>query len=536
MLIVVLVVSAWVQSTHSAVIQPCDDFVQARDEFFASEEVGPRRAAFARMVEHLPHGLPHHNPARSSADQRERLRRESFAPLLAHPLGRPYLEAILSEPANFSPAVASVAANLLGDDGDQVELRLLLSSFRAASGEHRRALGGPLGRVCGRLQGAVASRRTVDEVLNLLRESASSNNGQERAGGILGLFEAGDRIGAQHQLLTLLAADRNPRQQLRDLSLCRRLLDDPDTPAELRNRSHQIARDQVSQILDDPDLDVDSPHFRVSSTARTFQSATHFLAADAEAEEVGFFLRCYSHPRSARLLGMDGLLELRTTLQRLRGGLEGEERRRLDGFVLDQLLQPAERLFFLEEDPMDVAEYQLFRGGADYRYNAADYFASLFSLQREGVAELFVSDSEILEFLTLLMQAGQEVVEGQGNDRLFFGVEEKRETRILCGLLLAYESRESGTSQTSGLGLDEYFLAVLVEEQQAPREEVLRSHQALLAARCPHLWLEVPEVRAPLDGWVRSVAMSGLQTLGYEVRMAETCVLLRSPLATEAGG
>ncbi len=171
---------------------------------------------------------------------------------------------------------------------------------------------------------------------------------------------------------------------------------------------------------------------------------------------------------------------------------------------------------------MTAAEHLTFMSTRDIRYNAVYYFTNLWNDKEPLTDEQRPrpgSQYDVEEYLLAIIASDRVESVGEGDDRLYTSVLEKRENRVLCAMVLAYMQEKLGWDVS--LDLDAYFFDMLAAEiglSAEQRDAALRSREP----RVPDGEVVVFEiVRAPDDDFVMDKCIESLKLLGYEVLESE---------------
>jgi hypothetical protein len=455
------------------------------------------------------------------------LRKVCYGPILEVRHGRKLLYELLTNQPSGETLMIATAALILADDPTVEGLQVLLKGFRATPSDLTLliSVGRHLGRACGYLVDHPEATETVAEVIAEFEQRVAEGSSWERGVGLEGLYRIGFHEKVHAELQRVLTSEEAPRDVMRTVNWGSRLFTMTEDAAQLRAMARNYAREQAEAVLSRV-TDTRSHVQRVSTDARLLTQAIGFLEDGGTSADVPFLMDCYQDSRVPMLLGITGLQGLRLSLQHMRSELSEELRYQLDSLFFERLIQACERLFFLEEEPMDEEERSEFAAARDLRYNAAYYFISLWD-QGEDVQGWFTNHPDVVDFFSGLARATHDESEGEAGDRLFYRVREKLETRVLLSRLLAKLEYEHGRSIPFDLG--QHFLELTCTEVQAPYEDLREAFDRLVEHQNPYLLFEMPQLKPPADNFVRDEALLGLSDLGYEVFLTTKRFEVRLP-------
>ena len=439
-------------------------------------------------------------------------RAEVYGELRARPDGRAFLRGLAARaPTGAFDFVGVTAAMILADAPDGDDLEALLTGYLATSLDSRAGIARQLGRAAGALPAADAAR--AEKVMAQLRQDAAGGRATQRGAAIEGLYRAGAVDEALGAIKPLLMAESDPLETVPLLSACARLLKRTDLDPFLRARAVAAACAAIEQLLDS-DEPIQTTQV-IAGEGRTLRSAISFLQEMGGDAEFALMLRCLREPRGPRLLGMDGLQNLRFALQGKRAKVAPELGAQLDDHYLQLLLDAGNRLFALEEEPLLPDEHRAWWEARDLRYNALSYLNDQF-FRNAAVKERLGREIDLPVLLGTLVRSKQDLrEEGGAADAPYLEVEEKVENRVLALQLLALIQRE-WNRDPAGLDLFAEAHAVLCIEVQAPLPDFAEL-AAFRAARAPGLVFEVAIVRPPGDAWVQRACCQAIANLGYVV-------------------
>ena len=286
-----------------------------------------------------------------------------------------------------------------------------------------------------------------------------------------------------------------------------------------------FVRDMAYQAVEESNDEVGVAR-KISNAASDYRYAVSYLQDVAPDLSLDFLIDNYTDMNLATLLGMDELQDLRWALQNYRLQDQTGHSKKVDQLFFQLLVDAGEKLFHLDEEPFFQADHEKFFSDRDLRYNAASYFYDMWS-SLAAVRERLDQDYDIWHHLHLIMEADADIPEGDGEDRLYYGVIEKGETRLLAGLLLAFRWRDYGKDPEADLR--ELFLSFLGAELSVA-EDVLE--QSLATHSEPILWENTKE---PEDEWMKEKAIEGLEVLGMEVIEQESSYAITAAQPTAGG-
>lgn len=439
-------------------------------------------------------------------------RAEVYGPLRERPATRAFLRRLAARaPAGAFDFAGATAAMVLADAPDEEDLAALHAGYRAAPGDNRSPLARQLGRAVAALRAQGSAR--AQELLDELRADAAEGNPNERGAAIEALWRAGAADDALRTLKAALLEGADPLEAVPLLSACSRLLRRNDVDPFLRARALAAAGAGVEALLD-PDAPVHATQV-ISGEGRALRAAIGFLRDLGGDEEFGLLMRCLAEPRAHRLLGMDGLQQLRFALQARRAAVAPELGAQLDERYLAVVLATGERLFALEEEPLDRDEQRAFFEARDLRYNALSYLVDQF-VRAPALEQRLHGLPELPDYLAVIARSRAEEREDPADhDSPYIAVEEKLENRVLALQLLALVQRK-WNRDPGRLDLFAEAFALLCREVQAqppPLAEVVEFRRA----RAPGLVLELAIGRAPDDPWVQRNCAQAIANLGWVV-------------------
>jgi hypothetical protein len=297
------------------------------------------------------------------------------------------------------------------------------------------------------------------------------------------------------------------------LSACSRLFRRPNLDPLMKARALAAAGAAVDGLLAG-DQPVAATQV-ISGQGRALRATVTFLQEVGGDAEFELLMRCLIEPRGARLLGMDGQQNLRFALQGKRGKVAPELGARLDEHYLGFITSAGQRLFDLDEAPLEQGEKESFFEARDQRYNALSYLVDQM-YRTAAVKERIGKESDLVDHLVALYRAKEDVrADPADPDSPYVAVVEKLENRVLALQLLALIERE--WNRRSGLDLFAESFGVLCLEIQAPLQDVA-TVVAFRRARAPGLELSVPITKAPDDAWVQGACCQAIANLGYVVQ------------------
>lgn len=414
-------------------------------------------------------------------------------------------------PSGAFDFIGVTAAMILADAPDGDDLEALLAGYTATPPDSRAGIARQLGRAAGTLRAAGVAR--AEEVMAQLRRDAAEGRATQRGAAIEGLYRGGAVDEALGAIKPLLMGDSDPLETVPLLSACARLLRRTDLDPFLRARAVAAAGAAIEQLLDATEP-VQATQV-ISGQGRTLRAAISFLQEVGGDAEFALMMRCLLEPRGQRLLGMDGLQNLRFALQSKRASVAPELGQQLDGHYLRLVLDAGNRLFSLEEEPFEPDEQRSWYEARDLRYNALSYLCDQF-FRTPAVKERIGKEPDLPVLLATLVRSKRDVREEEGGaDARWLAVEEKLENRVLSLQLLALIQRE-WNRDPAGLDLFAEAHALLCVEVQAPLPDFAEL-AAFRAARAPGLVFEVAIVRPPSDAWVQRACGQAIANLGYVV-------------------
>ncbi len=452
------------------------------------------------------------NPDANYSPEYLAFRQEMYGELRERPDLRTFLRGLAGRtPSGAFDFVGITAALILADAPDAEDLDALFAGYRATPPDSRAGVARQLGRAAGTLKLAGLAR--ADEVMAQLRQDAAAGRPGQRGAAIEGLYRAGAIEEALGAIKPLLLSEADPTESVPLLAACSRLLRRTDVDPFLRARAVAAASSAITKLLDS-DEPVQTTQV-ISGQGRTLRAAISFLQEVGGDAEFELMMRCLVEPRGPRMLGMDGLQNLRFALQSKRATVSAELGRKLDRHYLQTVLDAGNRLFALEEEPFQPDEQRAFFEARDLRYNALSYLCDQF-LRAPAVKELLGSEPDLPALLATFVRSKEEVrEEGGAADAPWLAIAEKVENRVLALQLLARVQRE-WNRDPAGLDLFAESYALLCVEVQAPLlpfAEIV----AFRRARAPGLVFEIPIGRAPSDPWVKGACCQAIANLGYIV-------------------
>ncbi|MEW6741281.1 MAG: hypothetical protein AB1486_00865 [Planctomycetota bacterium] len=324
---------------------------------------------------------------------------------------------------------------------------------------------------------------------------------------------AAEATEAISRLESLLAADTVEAPEVVPvLQACTRVFRLPDVDPTLEEKTIALALEAANIALAGNKTGT-APVAGLSHQARLFRAAVAFLCDVAAERSFDFLLGCVENQRAVSLLGMDEIQQLRNSLQRLRSTTTPERRRRLDNCFRRVLTETAERLFSLEEVPLNAHEQSEFWQARDLRYNSIAYYCDQWR-RNPDIRQAWAEDPNAADLLGAFVLASEEEAVGEPHDRLYSKVREKVETRVLAAQLLVWMKNDLGADVP--LNLFNELVRLLAAEVGA-----LQETEALLVSPGPtdgeSSALEIPLVREPSDPYVRDRAIEALRDLGFRV-------------------
>lgn len=500
-------------------ITSCFELHLAVEEFLAAEDDAACRTAFTSVADHWKHAIPKdfdeldEGPAIAA-------RQATMRGIMLRPDLVEFLRQLVRQPSGQGAEPLALAAALLGDRGHGEDVQALLEGFAASdpSASVLPALGRNLGRAVVLARQSSADDTVIGGALQTLRDTLTVPGAFTLAAAIEGLFRA-DQIEDSLPPLERVLFDEHvdALKALKLLDGCLHLLKQPSLDPAIVRRANELARQAVSDVLAGKAAVSATAVAGFSHAGNLLDAAVNVFRVTAGMAEWDLLVRCYRSEAALDLLGIDALQHLRLVLQRLRKSATKEQRADLDSLFFTILASAGERLFQLEESPMDSAEYQRFMAKRNLRYNGAAYFTSQWS-DEPSVREAWLHEADAPNLLAMLVRAADEQAEKDGTAMHYRAVKDKLETRVLCARLLA-KLELSSKERASDLDLKSYFLRTMAEEIGAAMPPVLEAMAALDAAHASCLKVAMKKTREPPDTYVRDCASLGLEDLGYRVHI-----------------
>jgi hypothetical protein len=507
---------------------PADELADARKKLL--ESASPEERDFTALIravnqESTNRKLPSYadDPESTYGPEQLAFRAEAYGPLRDDPRTREFLRTLARRPSTGGWDTESLtAAMVLADSPDEGDFSVIQEAYLGSAPEHRGSIARQLGRAIAALRAQPDASSSllaqVDAARAQLRADAAEGKAAQRGAALEGLFRAGDVDEAVAILRPLLEGGGDRLETLTVLQACARLFKVKQLDPFLKARAIAAAEQAVGvAIAGEEEITATQV---MSGKGRTLRAALGFLQDAGGAAELDLLLRCLDDERAKKLLGMDGLQNLRFALQQLRPKLPAEKAVALDERFLAPLLADGNRLFALEEEPMDAAEKQAFWERRDLRYNALAYFCDQFMRKPTGegtppVKERLGKEPDLPALLATLYHARGDESEGDGPDVRFNAVTEKLENRVLSLQLLALIQRE-WNRDPAGLDVFAEAYGILCGEVQAPLVSV-EQVVAFRKAREPGRVLTIPVGKPPSDEYVQNQAAQTLADLGYIV-------------------
>ncbi|MBM4013458.1 MAG: hypothetical protein FJ293_00625 [Planctomycetes bacterium] len=458
------------------------------------------------------------NPEAQYEPEHLALREEIYGELRNRPALREFLRTTARRTPNGAfDFVATTAALVLADAPVADDLPALLDGYRATPAESRAGIARQLGRALAVLRTANPPPPTVAEALELLRADAGEGKAVARGAAIEGLFRAGCEDEALAILKPLLIEGADPYQTVTLLSACSRFFRRPNLDPLLKARALAATAAVFNDLLDSNEPT--STTGVISGKGRSLRAAITFLQEVGGDAEFELLLRCLTEPNGFRLLGMDGLQNLRFALQGKRGKVAPELGARVDEHYLGVVLEAGQRLFDLEEAPFDQDEKEQFFLARDLRYNALSYLVDQF-FRNAALKERIGREGDLPALLVALAQSREDIREDPTDAQSpYVVVLEKTENRTLALQLLALIERE--WNRRPGLDVFAEAYGLLCLEIQAPLQPIAEV-VAFRKARAPGLELTIPVRRTPDDPWIRGACCQAIANLGYIVHTEPT--------------
>jgi hypothetical protein len=487
------------------------------------------------------------DPENTYGPEQLSFREEVYGPLRKDPRTRELLRSLARKPAVGFDFSIGTAAMVLADAPDADDLAAIYAGYQATPPDQRASVARQLGRAIAKLKEAQPRPPLVDETLARLKSDAIEGRAGQRGAAIEGLFRSGDAEEAVRVLRPLFdGTEHDALETVTVLQACSRLFQRKDLDPFLRARAVVAAENAVQTLL--ASQDEVAPTQVIAGEGRTLRAAIAFLQDAGGPAEFELFLRCLEDPRAQKLMGMDGLQNLRFALQRQRNKVTPELGARLDERWLAILLAAGNRLFSLEEEPMEPEEQRAFWDARDLRYNALAYFCDQFQ-RTPAVRERLGKENDLPALLATLYRAKEDVNEGEaeggedggdGGDSSdgaaandgspasdvvtsssrFIAVADKLENRVLALQLLALIQRE-WNRDPGGLDLFAEAYAILSAEIQAPVMAVA-DVVTFRASTAPDRVLDIPVGHPPDDTFVQGAACQTIANLGFVVHTSPT--------------
>ncbi|MSR48030.1 MAG: hypothetical protein EXS13_13390 [Planctomycetes bacterium] len=440
-------------------------------------------------------------------------RDEVYGELRVRPPLREFLRGLVRRPPSGAfDFTGATAAMVLADAPVAEDLQAMLDGYRAAATENRVNVARQLGRTTLALRAVVPPVPQVAEALALLRADALEGKPAARGAAIEGLFRAGLEDEALAVIRPVLSEGADPFETVTLLSVCSRLFRRNNLDPLLKARALAATGAVVEGLLASSEP-VAATHV-ISGKGRSLRAAITFLQDVGGDLEFALMLRCLTEEAGFRLLGMDGLQNLRFALQSKRGKVAPELGAKLDDHYLGVVMAAGQRLFELEEAPYEPDEKERFFGTRDQRYNALSYLVDQF-FRTATVKERIGKEVDLAEYLAALVRAREDVrADPAAANSPYVAVMEKLENRVLALQLLALIERE--WNRRCGLDLFAESYGLLCIEIQAPLQSIAEV-VAFRRARAPGLELTIPTRHTPDDPWVRGGCCQALANLGYIV-------------------
>ena len=443
-----------------------------------------------------------------------------FDEVVARPEGRELLRRAVADPRALEGFTSMTLLLYVSDDPVREDFEALLEGLLVAGdddvafGTRTRAVGRAAKKL---VEGSAADASMLDEVEELFVAWLGQRNDRRAAAALDGLNRLGRAERTAEYLRNLATGPRSDLEVIALLYECRRVLDAPTTPPEVR----EAALERAQRILERDD----EPSAQGNGNRRSSLFAS--LDAGANARRSALLLlvqlepvrgaehaaQTLGSPTRIAQLGMEGIQQLRFALQGKRASLPADARRELDCFFLSVLQSAGARLFEMEEVPLTQEEWQEFFAGKDLRYNAASWFVDQW---RRGpdLLEVMGEDPDLDEWLRLLAEADEDDLDAE--EGWYYGVEEKAETRLLCAMMrarLAQWEERPVSAELYPLFV-EFFAREVGAEVEAAVELALQQQRAGVA----RIWLEIPERSRPADAYLRDKAEDALELLGCELQ------------------
>jgi hypothetical protein len=452
------------------------------------------------------------SPENNYVPEQIAFRKEVYGPLLESPVTHGFLRDLVKKAQTGFDFNAATAALVLADAPDDGDLDALFSGYVATSPESRTSIARQLGRALGNVRDQKPPPARFTEMLDRVKADAAEGKPAQRGYAIEALWRGGETELAVKHLEALLAKEADPLESLTVLQACSRLLQKSEVDPLLRARAIAIAHAAIEQLL--ADTTEITPSQAISGKGKMMRSAVSFLQDVGGTHEFDLVMRCLTEPRSQRLLGMDGLQNVRYGLQRNRATMDEAQGKAVDDYFLKLVDDAGARLFSLEEEPMTAEEQRAFWDARDLRYNALSYLID--QLRRTKVVkERLGQEKELPEHLVLLFRAKADVKEERDGEVIYRGVAEKLENRV-CALELLGRLQREFNREPPGIDLFSEALAILSSEVQSG----LVDPGGIIAFRKaykPHVRFNFPIGKEPADEFVKREAIMTIATLGYVI-------------------
>lgn len=449
------------------------------------------------------------NPENNYVPELLALRKEIYTPLVENAVTHEFLRGLVKKAQTAFDLTAATAAMVLADSPDDGDLDAMFEGYGATVPESRTTIARQLGRALGNARARTPPPPRLAEMLDRIKADAAAGKPGQRGAAIEALWRAGETEMALKHVEALLAKDADSLESVTVLQACSRLLQKTDVDPLLRARAVATAHAAIETIL--ADTAEITPAQAISGKGRMLRSALAFLQDVAGPHEHELVMRCLTESRPQRLLGMDGLQNVCTGLERSRDKLTPEQGTQVDDWFLKQITDAAARLFSLEEEPMTVEEQRAFWDARDLRYNAISYFN--WQIRRsKGVKARLEKERELPEQLVTLFRAKADVKEDRDGEPVYRGVNEKLENRVLALELLSNIQREF--NRDPGIDLFSEALAIVASETHAGLVDpggVLKFRKE----NQPHVRFEFSVVKEPADEYVKRAAIQTICNLGY---------------------
>ncbi len=445
-------------------------------------------------------------------------RAECYGRLLENPRTLEYLRATARDTTVGWTLELLTAAVLLADNANRENLVALYEGLvNDTSGR------GLVTRQVGRALAAL--RDTEDDetahvaqlVLEDLELSAMSREPQEMGLAVQALFHAGETEMAIRHIKEIAATVESPAKALEILERCSAVFRSEGFPPSLIEQYAAMAIEVAEAHW--PDEGAVSGSSVMSSRSTAFRTAVQFLGSIAAFANRDFWQEAYLEPRSSGWLGIDGLQSLRFSIQRERRKLDEDQKAELDEFFIEHVREIGLRLFELGESPMDPTEFSEYGALKDARYNSVSYVNSI-SDRNQDLQRQLAEDEDLRDMLSLIALSKEEKAEGEDFDRLYYGVKDKTETRLVAAKILA--NLHKHLEQPYPVELKQQALEALAVEVGTPQAAA----QQIVEQADWEGEIAFPVIRVPADRFVMDLSLRILRLTGQKVKRGKDMVTI----------